>query len=58
MEPFIESGIERLAFDNIRYTKKQLQKLNEETLERSTHPSRTPRRLEISPADSGEYGDC
>ena len=36
-EPFIESGIERLAFDNIRYTKKQLQKLNEETLERSTH---------------------
>ncbi len=35
--PFIESGIERLAFDNIRYTKKQLQKLNEETLERSTH---------------------
>ena len=36
-EPFIESGIERLAFDNIRYTKKHLQKLNEETLERSTH---------------------
>ena len=30
-EPFIESGIERLAFDNISYSNKQLQKLNEET---------------------------
>ena len=29
--------IERLAFDNIRYTKNSQQKLNEETLERSTH---------------------